>query len=244
MGYTVNHSVLSKRVSRKDVDCLASNISSVLPTGAWKGKRCFIICGGPSLEGFDFNQIQNELTIGVNKSFISFPSTVCYAMDQRFYDSVTYPDRRNANSVQLHNHWVKYSGFKVFLKRTGKWVFDPSVYVVHDIQKRVLSLDVAAGIFSGNNSGFGALMLAIALGSTQIYLLGCDMKIDRARKKTHFHDGYAHQRVEQLEKVLPKFAKDFISFAGTIQEQGISVINLNMDSNLRCFPKEDIRNIL
>jgi len=244
MGYTVNHSVLAGRVPREEVECLALNVSSVLPMGVWKGKRCFILCGGPSLEGFDFNQIQNELTIGVNKSFVSFPSTVCYAMDQRFYDSVTYPDRRDAKSVQLHNQWIKYAGIKVFLKHPGKWVFDPSVYIVHDIQKRALSLDIDTGIFPGNNSGFGALMLAIALGVTQIYLLGCDMKISKDRKRTHFHDGYSHQRAEQLEKALVKFAKEFIRFSGVIHEQGITVVNLNPDSALNCFPKKDIRDVL
>jgi hypothetical protein len=244
MGYTVNHSKLATKLPREDMGCLAPNVSSVLPTGVWKGQRCFILCGGPSLEGFNFGPLRNERTIGVNKSFITYPTEVCYAMDQRFYDSVTYPNKKDPRSALLHNQWLKYTGIKVFLKYSGRWEFDPSVYIVHNIQKRVLSLDVEAGIFSGNNSGFGALMLAIALGSTQIYLLGCDMKVDHVKKKTHFHDGYSHQRFEQLESVLPKFAKDFTSFAGVIYEQGIKVVNLNMDSALNCFPKEDIRNIL
>jgi len=244
MGYTVNHSKLSPRVPREDKGCLAPNISTILPSGVWAGKRCFILCGGPSLEGFDFSQIQSELTIGVNKSFASFSSTICYAMDQRFYDSVTFPNRKDSKSIELHNQWVSYRGIKVFLKHPGKWTFDPSVYVVKDIQKRLLSFDVEAGIFPGNNSGFGALMLAVALGATKIYLLGCDMKVDKERKRTHFHDGYSHQRIEKLENVLPKFAEEFVRFSDVIREHGISVVNLNMDSALDCFPKENIRNIL
>jgi len=244
MGYLINHSRLSKVIPTKDAGCLASKLSSVLSSDSWKGRRCFVICGGPSLADFDPNLLQNELTIGINKSFVRFSTTINYAMDQRLYDSVTYPNRKDSSCVSFHQKWSAYRGLKVFLKYSGKWTFDPSVYVVDNIKKRALSLDVGTGIFSGNNSGFGGMMLAIALGCTQIYLLGCDLKVDSVSKKTHWHDGYAHQKFESVQNILPKFIKEFSSFSSIINKQGISVVNLNPDSALTCFPTEVIQNVL
>ena len=44
-----------------------------LPTGSWKGQRCFIIGGGPSLKGFDFKQLKGEKIIAINKAFVDAP---------------------------------------------------------------------------------------------------------------------------------------------------------------------------
>jgi len=244
MGYLVEHSKTTKIIPIADKGCLAPNLSTILPSGSWSGKRCFIICGGPSLEEFNFGLLQNELTVGINKSFTKFNSTVCFCLDQRMYDNVTYPNRKDPKNVSLHQKWQKYTGIKIFVKYKGKWAFDPSVYVVNDIRRQVLSMDLAEGIYPGNNSGFGALMLAVALGANPIYLLGCDMKIDHKKKKMHWHDGYSHQRFGSLEKTLPKFMKTFERFSSIIRKQGISVVNLNPDSALNCFPKEEISNIL
>jgi len=244
MGYLVNHSKTAKIIPIAEKESLAPYLSTILPSGAWKGRRCFIICGGPSLEGFNFGLLQNELTVGINKSFTEFSSTVNFCMDQRMYDSLTYPNRKDPKNVMLHQKWNAYTGIKIFLKHKGKWSFNSSVYLVKNIQKQVLSMDVAKGIYSGNNSGFGGMMLAIALGANPIYLLGCDMKIDHKKKKMHWHEGYSHQRFGSLEKSLPKFMETFQRFSSIIQKQGISVVNLNTDSALTCFPKDEIRNIL
>ena len=53
-----------------------------LSEGMWKGRRAFIIGGGGSLHGFDFNVLQGELTIGINAGF-SLNPTVGFIYDLR-----------------------------------------------------------------------------------------------------------------------------------------------------------------
>ena len=243
MGYTINNSKRAGVVKVKS-RCLARNITEVLNSDSWAGKRCFVLCGGPSLEGFDFNRIRSECTIGINKSFTQFDTTICYAMDQRFYDMLTYPNRSDQKNMALHNAWVSFSGLKVFPRVDEKVKFDPSIYYVRTIKKRLVSLDLSQGIHAGGNSGFGGMMLAIALGSRQIYLLGADLKVDEKRKKTHFHDGYENQRIENVIKVLRSFKIEFEYFAESIRDAGVEVINLNLDSALECFTKKDLREIV
>ena len=95
-----------------------------------------------------------------------------------------------------------------------------------------MSKDITHGIYGGNNSGFGALMLAIALGANPIYLLGYDMKIE---SKTHWHSGYPNQNAEKLRNRLLIFKKQFEEFANPIKKLGIDIVNLNPNSALSCF---------
>src|SRR5262245_11725062 len=40
----------------------------VLPDTAWRGYRCFLIGGGPSLKAFDFSRLRGQRTIAINRS--------------------------------------------------------------------------------------------------------------------------------------------------------------------------------
>ena len=48
----------------------------------WKGRRCFVVGGGPSLQGFDFNVLKGELVIALNAGFIINP-TLSFIFDLR-----------------------------------------------------------------------------------------------------------------------------------------------------------------
>lgn len=244
MGFLRLEKKESRILPRKGLTCKAIPISEVFNCYSWLGKRCFILCGGPSLGGFDFSTIQNECTIGINKSFLYYDTDIVYAMDLRFYDSISMRNRCRQESKDVCDAWSRFKGVKVFLRNDNKGLFDPSIYVVQAIEKRLISLDVSVGIHGGKCSGFGGMMLAISMGCKEIYMLGLDLKIDEKRKKTHWHEGYSYQSIDNVKKVLLKFKEEFENFSLNIKELGISVINLNPDSALNCFPKKDIREIL
>jgi len=243
MGIVIKHSRAPKVVVSRKQKCLARPITEVLSSSSWKGRRCFILAGGPSLAGFDFNLIKDELTIGINKSFTRFPTTLNYAMDLGFYNLVMNSTSKDARAKQLHQQWLSYRGIKVFLKRPG-FRLDSSVFVVNNLREQRLSFDLEEGIFGGSNSGLGALMLAIALGATKIGLLGYDMKVDNVMKRTHWHEGYSHQRFDTMQSKLDKFKIPFEELAPAIEEAGIEVVNLNKNSGLHCFPKDSLENFL
>jgi len=244
MGTLIGHTKTTMIIPTKGTACRASRITDILPSGAWKGKTCFLIGGGPSLKDFDFNLIKNELTIGINKSFTKFSTTINYAMDMRFYDMVTYA--QNSTWKEAHQQWLAYKGIKLFMRNSGKFKFDSSVYVVNNIDKKVLSFDLAKGIWPGNNSGFGALQLAVALGCSRIGLLGYDLKVQENQKKikTHWHEGYGFEGVKSFQSKLNKFKMCFEEFSSVILQQNIEVVNLNPDSALKCFPFDTIGNFL
>lgn len=243
MGYPSIHTQGTRVIpTRVSVECRANHITTVLNSGAWKGRRCILIGGGPSLLNFDFSILDGELTIGVNKSFTTYSSQINYAMDMRFYDMLTHPTRDNQDAQELHKKWIPYEGIKLFLRGSRKFRLDSSVYYVEGLPSAALSFDLSKGIFPGNNSGFGALMLAIALGCKRIGLLGFDLKVEKGR--THWHNGYPHQEANQMQEKLDRFIPFFEDFAPVIKQQGIEIINFSKDSKLSCFPKGDVGTFL
>jgi len=245
----INHSRYTKVVSSVKTGGSSINVSTVIPRDSWSGKRCIILGGGPSLIGFDFNKLSGELTIGINKSFASFPVLVNYSMDPQFYDMVSFPNNDPVNQF-TYIKWKSFSGIKVFLNRHSDSKFS-GVYTVNSVGTKSISVDPAIGIFPGRNSGFGAIMLAIAFGCKKIGLLGYDMAVDMVRERTHYHEGYRHLKRKLIKEVLlsnqrklNKFKEEFEEFAPLISNFGVEVVNLNPNSGLNCFQKVPFKEFL
>jgi len=215
--------------------CRAKKLCSILGPEAWKGRSCFLIGGGPSLEDPLFASLiskiitDGEITIGVNKSFL-FGTTLFYAMDELFYNLVTDP-----NNKDLHRSWLAYQGIKVFVRRSSQMRLDSTVYYVHPIDRKVISLDINQGIYLGNNSGIGAIMLACAMGCKKIGLLGYDLSVRTGDNKTHWHEGYKHQQPGEMVGPLVEFKLAIEEFADAWKMNGIDIVNLNPNSSLKCF---------
>lgn len=252
MGCVVKHNkstrVISNRISVKRNRCQAPDITNILSSGDWEGQTCFILGGGPSLVNFDHRLIEDQLVIGTNKSFTApnCSPTINFSMDVRFHTMVTQPAKGDLRQQTLHRKWLGYRGIKVFAKRSPKFKYSSSVYVVNSLPEKVLSFDLGKGVYLGNNSGFGALMLACCLGSKRIGLLGFDLKIDEKTQKIHWHEGYSGQDPKTMQRKFDSFIICFQEFAPTIAQQGIEVVNLAPlgSSKLKCFPSSTINKFL
>jgi len=191
------------------------SLFSLIPKNSWKGHRCFIIGGGPSVLTHNLDRLAGELTIGVNRAYdIYYPSILC-ALDPQFYS------------------WAEDGTFGIFSQQ--KYLSYPGTKAW--VQVRKDTKNKASGIYSipfinwkGNNSGQAAIELAIELGASPIYLIGFDLK----GTPTNFHDGYPvgasmnvyEGFIDSIEKQIPDKAK----------EHGVEVINLSPDSELQTFP--------
>lgn len=87
------------------------------------------------------------------------------------------------------------------------------------------------------------MMFVIACGCREIYFLGLDLSLG-PEGQTHHHSGYPNQSVFKFETGLNTMKSEFMEFAPLIMKLGIEVINLNPDSALRCFPFNELKNIL
>lgn len=209
---------------------LKRQASEVLKSGMWAGKRCFVIAGGPSLKGFDFSILENELTIGVNRVYEKFDCNILFAMDGRFYKWIL----EGKYGTEAKNRFLSFQGCKFWLDVSNLNL--NNVFYAKAIGRTGMSFKLEDGLYHGNNSGFGALNLAVALGANPIYLLGFDMKFSKDGSG-HYHDGHPAAFKESMMKSFPKA---FEMTVNMLNEKNIKVINCNPDSALKCYPFGDI----
>jgi hypothetical protein len=210
-------------------------IQELFPDGAWRGQRCFIVGGGPSLKGFDFGRLRGERVIAINKAFFDVPwADIMFSMDRGFLDSVTSGEL----GEDCREAFQAFEGAPLWLDIFHS-SYPPGIYSLPSAGKIGWTRSLTEGLFHGQNSGYGALGLALILGADPIYLLGFDCS-KGPRGETHYHDGYP---CGLKQEDLDTFRSDFEAGAPLLPP-GRQVINLNPNSALKCFEFGDVDRIL
>lgn len=217
----------------------------VMPDGAWKDKPCFIVGGGPSLKDFDFSLLRGHRTIGVNRAFEKFNPTIIFSMDTRFLNWL-YIGKYSVlkDGAEVTRKFKESRAYKVWLCTYVVGLPD-EIFIIRTFQNykaglRAFTFSMKDGIGHGNNSGYGALNLAVCLKANPIYLLGFDMKHESGGV-THWHAGHP---MRQKEKTVTGFIKFFERAGHALRGKGISVVNLNPNSALNVFPKKKLEEVL
>ena len=209
---------------------------NILSDNAWRGETCFLIGGGPSLRGFDFERLRGRgRIIAINKAFMDAPfADMMFSMDHRFYKWLRIGIRRNMDDAK--EQFANFAGIKCWVDIDNAHYDD--IYFVVGKRGAEMAVSIADGIPPGNNSGYAAIQLAMCLGCDPIYLLGYDMSHDAG--VSHYHGGYP---IAQREITVVRFRHKFESVAQRILKR-TNVYNLNPDSALRCFPFANIDDVL
>lgn len=214
---------------------------SILKGGEWHNQQCFVIGGGPSLIGFDFKRLKGKGRIIVcNKGFLDIPfADMMIAMDLDLYKWLHSKTlgRRPGDGIEALKKFNQFEGLKVWIE-AGNNRMD-GIYYVHSFRMPAVTRRFTQGIYTGNNTGVGALMAAVTLGANPIYLLGIDGK--HKGRRSHYHSGYPRP---QMPKTAQSFVHHFEYVAGPIKKAGIRVVNLNPDSGVRCFPFSTLEKVL
>jgi hypothetical protein len=217
-------------------------ITEVLASTGWAGRRCFIIGGGESLKGFDFSLLKDELTIGINKAFQVYQdATINYSMDSTFYDEMKKGKLDKISGESLWEKWLAFKGIRVFLTPMEIKEFGKEVYLVKRLFDFTVCKELSNGIHGGRNSGFGAIMLAVALGATTVYLLGYDMK---AKVSSHWHTGYPDRDLADFNNKLSEYRQEIQEALPHISKAGVEVVNLTPGGALKCLNYSSIDKVL
>jgi hypothetical protein len=224
------------RTYRTPASPAARSFSDRFPDGCWKGQRCFIIGGGPSLKGFDFERLRGERVIAINKAFKDAPfADIMFAMDHPLIELLA----SGKLGEDYRQAFEFFPGAKLWLDLSG-YSYPAGVYSVPSAGATGWSTSLSQGLVHGNNSGYGALNLAMILGAGPIYLLGYDCKRGADGSK-NYHNGYLSGSNPDAMNIFKREIE-----AGAKLEQAIShrIVNLNPDSALACFPFGDVDKIL
>lgn len=215
-------------------------IWNILKADQWRNERCFIIGGGPSLRGFDFNRLENKgRIIAVNKSFYHLPfADVLIAMDVQFFKWANAGElSKGRRGIEYKRAYNRFQGVKIFADLHNSPMND--VYFIKRLGYPKFTKNIKEGIYTGNNSGVTALSFAALMGCNPIYLMGMDGC--HSGKKSHFHDGYQSQQHESTAK---SFIRHFDLIGKELKKAGFEIYNLSPISKIKIFAKKNIDDIL
>lgn len=187
---------------------------------------CFIVGGGPSLKGFDFERLKGRQVLAINRAFQVLPDAqAIYFSDRRFW-------------LWYREELAAHSGVRL----SGKWPnakYDPDP--LDDIEyfefagREGLEIDYPL-IRHGNNSGYAAINVAYHLGARTVVLMGFDMQRSKSGN-SHWHDGYIKPaRDSAWQKMLPSFP----SIVLPAKAAGMTIINATDGGALDCFPRMSV----
>lgn len=177
------------------------------------GETIYVIGGGPSLKGFDWDRLRGKRIIATNNSAFRVPwADVMYWADARWYQW---------NKERLSEFRGKYM---ITRKR-------PTPDLGHDIkliEHHFVGLSHDPRMVAGWCSGSNAINLAYLFGAARIVLLGFDMT------GANFHD--EHQLPSQEDFYKAKFIPAINLMALKLAQAGVEVLNATPNSQLECFP--------
>ncbi len=221
----------------------AKYLHEIIRDGAWKGSRAFVIGGGPSLKGFDFDALAGECVITTNRGFEACHcSCLNVSVDLDFWTRV----EKGIFGEDARQAWLDKMLVKVFVESHINKMPCPEQYHMARLMGdgtgvgRSLATGVTHGGANGYNSGYAALDIAICLGANPIYLLGFDMKGSATKAQDWWYKG----GYPTTNPVVP-----YPIFLSIFQESATAfnacaeIVNLNPDSALECFPKKSLSSI-
>jgi len=229
----------SDLITNKTPPRVLTSISSI--SHKKQSDRVFIIGGGPSLTGFNFQCLKDEDTICVNSAVFDVPQPNFFVTkDNAFLRKQLISCLKFEKNTK--KNWDVAT--KIFiacfaegtLQDIGGKIVDTRLNLTYDLRPMdwVIKNDKQFGISlslddfrCGVDSGYGALQLAVLLSYRRIYFLGYgDMSV---QGKTHYHNRYGERRGVEFQKKLDGYFQLYIK---AFQE----IKNMNQIELYSCSP--------
>ncbi|MCL2080066.1 MAG: DUF115 domain-containing protein [Oscillospiraceae bacterium] len=226
-----------------------------------KGQRCFIVATGPSLTLEDIEKLKNEITISMNSIILSFADTkwrpAYYAIqDLTGFTTLCLHEDADLSGIEgvfvspeidsFMRHigqgdYIKYNVMPYNSNRDQiKKVKDGREYINPSRKKR-FSKDISAAVF-GWNVGYTCIQIAVYMGFSEIYLLGCDCNYSRGKQKNMVD--YQTEIMEREERQWVAINDSVISMHRSAKKyadkQGIKIYNATRGGNLEVYERVDL----
>tara|TARA_R100000900_G_scaffold143298_1_gene125974 strand:+ start:783 stop:2312 length:1530 start_codon:yes stop_codon:yes gene_type:complete len=202
---------------------------------------CFIVGGGPSLNGFDFTNLNGYDTIAINKAveYISNP-TYFITTDYSYFvkaslpiDQIKLKTQRSYFVANMSHPYMELKNNQIVDTRRNFVYEDLYQYdgVIEAYEKTGFSTTINE-FCHGDNSGHCGIQLALLLGYKKIYLLGFDLN---DTGQSHFHQSYRDIDQKSFKNKAKGYSKTLLdslkNYSGS-QE----IINLSGQSVLTNSP--------
>lgn len=225
--------------------------------GIHKGKRCFVVGNGPSLNQIDMTLLKDEITMGSNRAFLGFEKwgfSYDYWMVQ---DRILADQNADEFCERLSDDIVKFVPYTI-LKHFDNSKLKNAVPVHMDYTKQCSFSNDPAALHEGFTVTVGLLQIAAIMGFEKIYLVGVDHNyeiptdnVNEDRKwsgqglSNHFSEEYTNHANGQVWEMpdIVKMTKAYDAAASWAAENGIEILNATPGTKLESFPKVDFNSL-
>lgn len=225
---------------------------------AYKGKRCFIIGNGPSLNKHDLSLLDGEYTFGVNSFFYKTRET---GFTPYFYvveDSSVM--KENIEEIRAYNAPFKFfpTIYKhLHPKRPNVFFFNMNRGFYEKSSPNFVvprfSTDASDVLYCGQSVTYINLQLAYFMGFEEIYLIGMDFNyvIPASHSRTgdvllsntddpnHFHKDYFGKGKTWKDPKLDRVALNYKMAKLVYESTGRSISNATIGGHLEVFGRVD-----
>ena len=214
-----------------------------------RGERCFILGNGPSLKDMDLTPLRHEITIGLNRIYLLFPSlgfTTTYLASINPHVLRQWRDDFLALPIPKFLSWSMRSEFPVR---------GDIALVYSDNSRETFNADVATGVWEGGTVTYVALQLAFFMGFDDVILIGVDhsfqtpgpahqLVTSSGSDPDHFHPDYFGKGVQWQLPDLEMSERGYRLAERAYSAAGRRVRNATLGGRLKIFPLADYRAVL
>lgn len=214
------------------------------------GKRCFIVCTGPSLTIADLSLIKNEFTFGMNSicklyDETDFRPTFYGIQDQFVYrtiESVIQEHYSGADNVFVSDRVARYNTVDPMWNQ-----FPLSVaYSAYDCWFRNrywarFSEDIHREVYNGFSITFSLIEIAVYMGFEEIYLLGADNSFSKDKRNHVVEYGLVDS---QIDTAQARNLAGYRAAADYIKDKPIHIYNVTRGGDLEIFPRRRLEDVL
>lgn len=228
----------------------------------FKGKRCFILGNGPSLNKVDLSLLKNEYSFAVNGIF--------YKTEETGYKPTFYVVEDKAvmkdNVLKINDYDAPYKFFPVNYRNSLKnrkntlfFKMNAGFYQKNSPNYGIprFSTDASRELYCGQSVTMINLQLAFYLGFDQVYLIGMDFSykipnsalvdgltiVSTEDDENHFHPEYFGKgktwHDPQLEKVLLSYKMMDLAYSAA----GKKIFNATVGGKLEVFERADFKSL-
>jgi hypothetical protein len=209
-----------------------------------KGKRCFIIANGPSLNKINFDLLKDEITIGMNRIYLmekenGFKPKYLICSDVRV-QLKQFRDEYDNVAIPCFYNW---QARRIFLKKKSQ------VFLLHRLGSS-FSINLKNGYGSTTSVTYAAIQLAYYMGCTEVYLIGKDHSYDTnaktftdivsdGKESNHFIKGYYKPGMIWL---APDYKSEEYAYSiarSHFEKNNRTIKDATVDGKLQVFEKVD-----
>lgn len=221
-----------------------------------KGRRCFIIGNGPSLNKTPIERLASEVTIGCNGIFLLFDRMGFEPTYYTVEDVLVAKDRR-AEIARIRTSTRVFPFDLQRLLEPGQEALWVQFMRKYDGFPRFTD-DFVREAFWGGTVTYLNLQLAVHLGCNPIYLVGIDhnYKTDVPVKKegsvwtsqaddpNHFDPNYFGKGYRWHDPNVERMEQAYLMAREYGAARGIQILNATVGGRLEVFPRADIGTVL